>query len=444
MRSINLFSLFEMKEESIVSNKKIFYLQIFLFSIIYSYIISNFGKIFDHVISVAYIILLIVNFLWANKLKASNALLVYTCILLHLGILVGSLLSPDPQLILWGADSIGYHVPGSVNVFTNLQNFFSNTSYFGTRVLTTHIITGVFFKILGINVVATTLSTLLFKIPTILLIKKLGDRLGGFGVGQMASLLFIFAPGVIVYDVIFFKEISVQLYLITFFLNIVIYLDDRKKRNLIWAICGLLLVGYERVYLFPPLCFGLVVSIMYKVKRNGMTKDWAWIIGVLSFAAALFILYYLSIFPIDRIHIKFMELKRDYMAIPDVTDINRNLPYFLAYLKVTFTPYFTLNKFETYTDISILIMWGALINNFIMFGNAITMIKQTLKNKSHHLLISSSFFSYLAILAYFRPFDSRVRDSFFPVIVVYFSYYLVNFLKKCKNKNLRLQMFIDN
>ncbi len=412
------------KASTKLNNIKSYYLSLFLSSLVYAFIMANGGSLVDHISANLFILTLFIHFIWANRLPKENLILVFSVLALHTGLLLGGFLSLSPENLFWGLDATSYHIPVSKKFLEHLKSFFNSKSYFGNRVLITHILTGTIFKLIGVNIFATTITTLLIKIPTVLIIKQLGDHLFKIKVGTTAALVYIFSPGIIVFSTIFFKETTIHLLIVLFFYLFYIFFDSQKLKYLLISCLILLCIGYERIYIFPPILFTMLATYCMIILKKGLKKEI--LLGLLSLASIslIFLFYYKSLFPLEDIFKIIQNQREQYMSLPDISKLNRSLPYPLAIIKITFAPYFTLGKFKTYFELPTLIMWSTFLNHFVMYGNAVTMFSKLKENSIRHLLPVGSFGIFILILSYFRPFDARVRDSFYPIIAIYFSYYI--------------------
>jgi hypothetical protein len=373
----------------------------------------------DNIAAIFFVIVLFIQGLWATRLSVNNWTITLVPILLHIGILAGGLMAHDPTKIFWGFDSTSYHIPHSVNAFndvTNLINFKAKS--YSESLLITHLITGVFFKIFGVNVVATTISTLMIKIPTCFMICKLGERFFNLKIGKSAAIIFALYPSVIVFDAIFFKEISVQFFLVTFFILLYDYSFQKKSFLLIPLFLILLFIANERSYLLPSLFGAFFLATIYFI-QDYSTKIKILAMLLVGLIFAFFVYYFSANYPPTRIIQRAIEVRNAYKSINSVdTKWNYDIPYFLAIIKIIFTPFFTFSKFKNYFNLTSLIVWSVPINQFVILLSLFGM-KNSLGKYKYQYPIILSFFIYILLLAYFRPYDGRVRDSYIPIIIIY-------------------------
>jgi hypothetical protein len=174
----------------------------------------------------------------------------------------------------------------------------------------------------------------------------------------------------------------------------------------------------ERTYLLPSLFGALIVSTYFFLKEFSKIYKviiWGSIIAIFLF----FVNYFSSSYPPSQLIQKAQEVRELYKSLNSVnTKWNYDIPYVLAIVKVIFTPYFTFSKFESYFSLTSLIVWSAPINQLVILFSCFGMFRYLKKDK-FLLPIVLAFAIYILLLAYFRPYDGRVRDSYIPVIIIF-------------------------
>jgi hypothetical protein len=426
---------FFQSHSSPLTNIKTFYFSIFATSLFYGFCVSVENKLLDNIAAIFYVLSLTLLFLWSVRLPKKNSMFIFIPIILHLGILPGGMSAHDPTKFFWGSDSIDFHIPLSKIALNDVKSLFTlQAKRYGSTILITHLITGIFFKILGVSVFATTLSMLFIKIPTAFLINMLGKRLFTPAIGYFSTLLFLLYPSVIVFDAIFFKEITIQFLLIGFFVLLYDFVDFKKVIHFIPMLFLLFFSAHERSYIVPSMLISLIFS-SYLFMRNFSIKKKVGILGIVFLTLLGFVYFFSSLYPPSQIIQKMLAVRAEYQSIPSVnTKWNYEIPYILAIPKIIFTPFFMLKKFDTYFNLTSLIVWSIPINQFIIFTSILGML-QSLKNNNLHYPIIASFVFYILLLAYFRPYDGRVRDSYIPIILIFSLSYICSFIKKMNVTN---------
>lgn len=393
----------------------------------------------SHIASIAYAFIVcassLVVFLIIDPKKIKTVDLVFILLVVHFSFYIGALAAGIDQSILWGEDSHLYHIPASINYKIDLTNFFTNKEYFNGRVLPIHIVTGILFDLIGVNTLASTLSMLLFKIPIIVLVIKLGEGLFERSVGIKAALLYIYLPSTFMYSAVFFKEVSVQLYIVVFYYFFHHYIIRKEILYFLISLLALLLIGYERIYIFPGIVAGIGSWFSYELyKRNVERKTLIFLCFILV-SGFMFTVYFIPILKIENVFQYVNEQRDVYLGLKGVTEWNRIIPFPLTFFKILLAPFFTPNKLETFKGILFLILWSAPFVNLMMCGMFFEMLKSAIRMPRFHLAILVAVTSYLLLLAYVRPYDARVRDSFTPLFVIYFCALLLNlnWVNKIKN-----------
>jgi hypothetical protein len=358
--------------------------------------------------------------------------LVYTAIL-HISVLLGFYLSGQADKFLWVVDSHNLHLPGAINI----SNYIQGKEVLRTlqdsfdKIYLTHVITGVFFRFFGVNPLVSGLSLVMMKLLTIVVMFRLGKVMFNLKVASIGVLIYAFMPNILYYTTVFYKEAVVQFLIATLLLsgfNLFV-----KKNNLLLH-GGILLVflGFianERFYLFPIFLFVCIVFVFMNFRKLNRYL----LLGILMLSGIgiyMFMMLYTPWFltqgwGFKNIHTLFSVLadyRNMYMSYSDVTSINTQIPYFIAVVKILFTPYFTFNKFNLFDNYSYILIWSSFLNQAII-GLALYGMWKSLKTKfKEHCFIITPFFLFILLFAYIAPFAGRIRNSFYPIISIYAAY----------------------
>jgi hypothetical protein len=351
---------------------------------------------------------------------------------LHLALIFGFYLSGRPETALWVADSYAIHIPGASNV----ANYIHGTGEFlsigetYTGIFLTQAFVGILFSFLGINPFSSSIALMIVKLLTVFMVFQLGRAMFNKKIAAIGALIYVFMPTILYYTTVFYKEAIIQFLVTTILLSVLkIFVgQDRPKFWLLLILAMAGLVG-ERGYLcflfmaaFIPLA--LITARFY---RNRYPTALFTLVGcgviyaVLKKYVAWMILYHL-----DSKNNVLLDLlaaisnfKLLYSSFPDVTPINSTLIYPLAFVKILFTPFFTLNKFTLFSDYSYILIWGSFINQAVILLSLYGMYKALKSDWRRNWFLIMPFFLFLCVFAYVAPYIGRLRDSFYPLIAIY-------------------------
>lgn len=424
----------------------IFYIIIlFVFSNCYSYFVFSSDKHNDKFIIFLYVFTLIflffVNLLFIIKSKAEqNAHYIYTAcmavISIYSGILIAFYYVNPGNDLLWVIDSYQMHIPGSVNIMNFIlgEESIRETSNAWDKIYFTHIVVGIFFSIFGVNPIVSSVVMMIAKLGTILVIFSLGKKIFNERIAAIAVLVYSLMPTVLFYTISFYKEAIIELIVAVIIHSSYSVINEKRKfRHIVTLVISLLLIANERFYLFPILMFSI---LMYYILNKEIKMRFKILIVIFSVITS-FYLYnlYSTVVNLRDIFQVIKGFRESYNSLEDVKESNMNLPYVLGFIKFIFTPFFTLNKFELYNDLSYLIIWGAIPNQIIIVFSLFGMYRSVKENIKKHWIILFPFLIFLCLFAYVSPYNGRLRDSFYSVIAIYAAYGISLLFKPEKKNN---------
>ncbi len=401
---------------------------LFLSSIAYSLLVARFQQKVDIIVTIFFLIFLIWLFISrkneiSERFSESDLIvdLVLHQICISSGILLGFVLVSENASLLWPQDAFTSHLPISENVSLALRGEIEwskvGLDQPGTII---HLFTGLWFFLIGKTVYATTLSLLCFKLITICIVFLFCRNIENAKTAYLSGLTYILAPTVLFYTTTFYKEASVHsLVALIFYFSHLVFV-----KNKYWLLIPLGMFFYflsrERfylVFLFIPslLTLGLFASNKHR-----------WLKAALSGSILLFLYQenvYLQQSP-EWVIRRLETFRQDHMKFNDYHyKYNYEIPYFLAFLKSLFTPYFTFNKLKIYFDYSNLLTWGSFLNQVIILSACIAFFKNFKNKVAHHLWICMPLFFLLLFLAYISPWAARLETASIPSLPFILGYF---------------------
>lgn len=332
----------------------------------------------------------------------------------------------SPEGFFWVQDSVMTHLPESLKYLKFISgedSFFSIGRFPG---MSTHLISAFFMSIFGINTFSTIFAQMVFKVIAVYFIYRfcclVWDRKNALVAAQIYGL----CPTVFFYNLAFYKESAVHAYVAAcLFLTINIF-HKKKLWQIIPYLIVLFLLFNERVY----------VSFLMFLITPFFIFEWVYSLRKFNFKLYLRWMIFLSLIVIGLLYIIFSNrlliinevnaLRDHYKSFSDVQNkYNYEIPYLLAFIKILFSPYFTLNKFKIFNDFSTLLIWGSFVNQTII-AMAVLGLWKSAKQKIMHLNLWLPFLSFLVAAAYISPWSGRLRDSFYPLIASYAAFYLIH------------------
>lgn len=362
--------------------------------------------------------LLFVNLKQASPLKV----IIIQSMLLNLSIVIMAQILKSPDSFFWTADSISTHLPEAIKFSDFLKGNFSNIHELGLREgRTTHAITGIFIYAFGINTFATVLVELFFKIIILFTIYKIGQELWNNRIGVMAANLYALCPTVFFYNLVLYKECLVQLLVALIILFSIKIFINRSYLYVVPLIISFIVLAGERYYLnYLLITMYAFLPLYFPVFKNKKAK----ITYLISLALLMSYIIYFDKIDIHGKLIQIEKYRAHYSSFSDVLNAyNYDIPLYVAFIKILFSPYFTLNKFTIFQNTSLLLIWGSFLNQIIILTSIIGLVKAS-KKTTLHLILWLPFLLFLLFAAYISPWSGRLRDSFYPLIACYCAYFL--------------------
>jgi len=344
---------------------------------------------------------------------------------IHIGLLLGFRFAGHEDNLLWMTDSYDFLVPGAINVanyFYGVEELQFTMGPHGAIYLT-QVWVGIFFYCFGVSPIISSIALLIPKILTTYLIYVLAKKLfNSEKVALIALLIYSLMPTIIFYTTTFYKESIVQLLVVFTLLCMHCVFNENKKSYIFGIIIGVVLLINERFYVAVFLLMALFLQII--LSWDSITLRMKVIYSsVFAICAAIVINLY-NLTSISFILSEIENARNAYLKYDDVTIVNKEIPYFIAVIKITFTPYFTLNKFTLFSGYAYLLIWGSFINQLVillsLFGIYIN-IKKSLRG---HFFVLITFSSIILFFAYIAPYSGRIRDSIYPIIAIYSGYFI--------------------
>ncbi len=352
----------------------------------------------------------------------------------HLALISGFYLAGNPEAALWITDANAVHIPGAVNVANYLHGkealvSIGNVPF--SMVFLTQAYVGLFFSVMGKTPLASFLALMVAKLLTIAVLFRLAKTMFNRKVGVIGALVYVFSPTILYYTTAFYKEAVVQLIISVIMLSALkLFLKPGNWRY--WVLLGVSLAAIinERFYLFFFFMAALIPLVLVKAEP-GYKKYFAVVFILLACGLYLIVGKYADMVVgghIDRqgLLAKLFEILRHYRAnytsYPDVTPINLIFPYPLAFIKLLFTPFFTLDKFVLFSEYGYILIWGSFFNQIVILFSLYGMYKSLKGEFGSHWFLICPFVLFLCMFAYVAPYIGRLRDSFYPLISIYAAY----------------------
>ncbi|HXH73875.1 MAG TPA: glycosyltransferase family 39 protein [Bacteriovoracaceae bacterium] len=381
-------------------------------------------------------VLFFLNIQKINEVENKGSSFIFVqIILLNLSIAVTAQILNSPDSFFWVQDSFLTHLPESVKYTDSIKNNFQAEPDLGLRQgRMTHALTGLSFVIFGVNTFATIFVQLIFKLIVVSCIYFYCRILWGTRVAFVAIQLYGFCPTIFFYNLVLYKEGAVQALLAIILLSTLKISLQKKYIFILPTVLALFLMSGERTYItyllllmFPFLIYNLPFA--KNIKNNLLFLTAAVILAIGGYW------YNPKMFDILGAINELTNFRKLYSSFSDVLNrYNYSIPYPLAFLKIVFSPYFSMNKFKIFSDFSDLLIWGSFINQIIIFSSILGFI-HSVRVKILHLYLWIPFIAFLICAAYVSPWSGRIRDSFYPLIACYAAFYLLNnkYFKKIFN-----------
>jgi len=406
---------------------------LFLVGILYSVLLFIYPSINkDSFITIVFLAIIFSLFILNIKVINKNSLYknsyykyiaVLMTLALHSGILLGCYFVDVKDSILWVVDSYEMHLPGAINVANYLagNEGIRDTGSAWDKIYFTHILVGIFFYVFGISPIISSIVLMFAKMGTVFVIFLLGKRLFDNKIAAIAAVIYSLMPTILLYTLVFYKEAIIQFLVV----SIILFFHDvfnakRKVYSSIMLVILLSLIMNERFYLFPIFVAIIYMNLLFD---HSIGKTIKIIFSMIILLASIqFYLIYSTVIDFANILQIVEGFRVAYNSYDDVNDINANLPYVLSIIKLIFTPFFTLNKFDLFGNFSYILIWGSIFNQVVIAISLIGMYKSLSLNFKKHWYVITPFIIFLSVFAYVSPYNGRLRDSFYPIIVIYAGY----------------------
>ena len=346
----------------------------------------------------------------------------------HVGLLIGFAVANAPESFLWVADSYATHLPGAQNIAAALQGKEALRDSKGgwDSILFTHLYVGVFFAIFGVKPWVSSLALLFAKTGTFAVILALGKRMFNTPTALIALLTYILMPTITFYTTTFYKEALVQLFVALSFWGLFLLIAEKRYFGLLVLSVGLGLIMIERFYLFPSYAFVLLISIWLSSREAKRGLRSVFILSATVAGIAIFSFIWREILIPSSLLPALRAFRESFNGYSDVSrEYNGDLIYPLAVIKILLTPFFTLRKFSLYGDFSYLLLWGTFLNHAVIVGAMWSLFSDFRANIAKHWFLWIPFTFFILLFAYLAPFSGRQRDSFYPLLAIYFAALIV-------------------
>lgn len=292
----------------------------------------------------------------------------------------------------------------------------------------THGWVALWYLFFGISPVVETFSLLVLKALTLLLIAWTGPLMWSWlGVmrsdrGRSAVLLYVVAPSVLFHTMAFYKEAAVHLFVAGLMFGVM-----RSALRPSWlsativlaSILGLLVERFYLAAVFVPILIWLAWLSL---------KSWK------ILPSALFAVTIAGVFFFRREAgnsiaeaVEFIkDLRTHHASFKEISyRFNYEIPYIVAFLKTIMTPIWSPDKLSFFKGASALITWGSFVHQLtMMFYLAALAHIAYAKKLRPNLYMQIPFLFFVLVAAYVSPWAGRIRDSFYPFLVLFASYYL--------------------
>lgn len=419
-------------------NKSIYFL-CFIAGCLYCAALTFSSFLFQNVTTVFFIIFLVFliykNISKCNNFAPSLNSFLLQFIFIILGIAISAQLLHSPNSFFWAQDSLLTHLPESLKFSEFINGKFETRASLGhVDGKITHAITGLFISIFGLNTFTTIFVQLIFKIITSIFIYNICLIQWDRRVGVIAATLYSLCPTIFFYNLVLYKEGMVQLAVALIVFCILKIFLKRKYIFIAPLLLSYLILIGERAYL-AYICTAPIFLMPFFLNYLKSKTRKALYLALLIIVA--FLLVETGQIDLNQKFIKLGELRAHYSSFSDVQNkYNYDIPLPVAFLKILFSPYFTINKFSIFQDTSLLLIWGSFINQIIIMLSILGLY-QASKKSMYHLALWVPFFIFLFFAAYISPWSGRLRDSFYPLIACYAAYFLHS--NKYTQKFLKLE-----
>lgn len=355
-----------------------------------------------------------------------------------LGMLLSSAIFDTTEKLFWVSDSIYTHHPSSEYVASLLDGTNALSQENIMRVFRpgvfTHLWVGAWYALFGSSAVVSVIALLIVKGITVELLSSVYRRtcslLGfdGRAPGIEVVVLYLSVPTVLFHTIVLYKEAIVHLFFTVTLLGCLSMIRRPKLSAVPVIICGVLGLFIERFYVaascLPLLAYLTVLS--FKNRKIG--------IATLTVAGTAALTYFLGIenFTPSEFLSKIEHQRQYHSSLPGVSQkINYEIPYIVAFIKMLLTPIWAPNKLSMFHGFSALVTWGSFVHQVVISAYLLCvahLFGRQLKFK--FLILHVPFLIFLLFGAYISPWAGRVRDSYFPLIAVFATIYLIHYARR--------------
>ncbi|MBN8539913.1 MAG: hypothetical protein J0L82_05965 [Deltaproteobacteria bacterium] len=347
-----------------------------------------------------------------------------------LGILIASHSMGYAEKMFWVADSINTHHPGALFFFSfisgesqlPIQSLWENL----TPGAVTHAWVALWYLLVEPSAVVSTIALVFLKFVTgLILIKLLKEFFDRFceppgSSAYLATAIFFWVPTVTFHTIVLYKEAMVHLAFTCVLLCIFRLLKRQHLGSIGLLILSISVLLIERFYvaatLLPLLLF---VSWQALSRRNILLS--VLVVGVIIGVVSL---YGAEISPLELMA-KIKQQRLYHASFSDVSfKFNYEIPYIVALGKALFTPIWSPDKIKMFTGLSTLVTWGAFVHYFVVLTYLVGSYRLARRGSTFQMLIlQSPLLIFLLFAAYISPWAGRVRDSYYPLFVIFAATY---------------------
>jgi hypothetical protein len=275
------------------------------------------------------------------------------------------------------------------------------------------------------------------KILTSIVVYRLADRISGKKMAFVSLLIFATAPTVLFYSLVYYKEAVIQLLVATYLFCFYLFVQRPSFLSMLGCIVPIAILLSERFYLAPMLAASLFIFMIFSKAVPWLAK-----IAVLIGSGVIGVViynryqgYYLDFAKLFQSMAVFKQVYNDY---PDVDPAyNLKLPYLLGVIKIYFTPFFTLKKFDLFFGYSTLLTWGSFVHQLIAVLFMWSAVKRFFVNEKKVYLMILPYILFLFFFGYIAPYNGRLRDSFYPLLAIFAAPALIVLVQKIKSWDLK-------
>ncbi len=281
------------------------------------------------------------------------------------------------------------------------------------------------FLFCGVNPFSSSMALMVAKLLTVFVTFHLGKTMINARIGAIGALIYVFSPTILYYTTVFYKETVVQLLTAIILLSVFkVFLNPGGVRYWMLLFLSLAAILNERFYMFFFYIAAFIPLVIIRKKFANKTQ------GIIAFVLLVLVgfaigqqAYELLVkgdtTPVIDI---FKNYRRWFLRYPDVSPLNWTLPYPLLAVKILFTPYFTLNKFTLFSDYGYILIWASFFNQAVILFSLYGMFGALRISFERNWFLILPFVFFIGLYAYLAPYSGRLRDGFYPIIVVYAAY----------------------